>query len=164
MGTDGESGSERVERLLREARSAAVLVRLDASARTAAEAAAAIGCAVEQIAKSLIFKGAQSGAAILAIASGSIRVDEAKIAQAAGEPIAKADARFVREQTGYAIGGVAPIGHLRPPKAIFLDIGLSRLDPLWAAAGHPHIVFRSTYAELARLTQGRTIEMAGEMG
>ena len=99
------------------------IVHLAASARTAAEAAAAIGCTVAQIAKSLIFKGKTSGEHILVIASGAHRVDEARVAAAIGEPLGKADADFVRERTGYAIGAVAPIGHLRPPRHVLVELG-----------------------------------------
>jgi prolyl-tRNA editing enzyme YbaK/EbsC (Cys-tRNA(Pro) deacylase) len=154
-----ESGSERVLRLLREFGSQAELVRLEDSARTAIMAAEAIGCTVAQIAKSLIFKGANSGGHILVIASGAIRADERRVAEAIGEPIVKADAAFVRERTGYAIGGVAPIGHVHAPRAVLIDLGMARLDPIWAAAGHPHMVFRSTYPELVRMSGGRPIEI-----
>jgi prolyl-tRNA editing enzyme YbaK/EbsC (Cys-tRNA(Pro) deacylase) len=154
-----ESGTDRVQRLLREMGSAAELVRLADSARTAAMAAEAIGCTVAQIAKSLIFKGIDSGGHILVIASGAIRADERRVAETVGEPIAKADAAFVRERTGYAIGGVAPIGHIRAPQAVLIDSGMARLGPLWAAAGHPHMVFKSSYTELVRMTGGRPAEI-----
>ena len=126
------------------------------TARTSADAAAAIGCTVAQIAKSLVFKS-RSGKPVLVIASGANRVDESKIATALGEPIGKADASFVRDTTGYAIGGVAPIGHAMPPR-IFIDQDLRQHGVIWAAAGHPHAVFPSTAAELERLTQGAVIE------
>ena len=155
-----ESGSDRVLRLLRDAGCDSDVVRLESSARTAAEAAAAIGCTIAQIVKSLIFKGSESGAHILVLASGANRADEARVAKAIGEPIIKADAAFVRERTGYAIGGVAPIGHAQPPRHVLIDSALAHLDPLWAAAGHPHIVFRLTYADLLGLTGGRAMEIA----
>jgi prolyl-tRNA editing enzyme YbaK/EbsC (Cys-tRNA(Pro) deacylase) len=136
------------------------VVRFDASTRTAAEAAAAIGCTVAQIAKSLIFKGASSGGHVLVIASGINRANEAKVAAAIGEGIRKADADFVRERTGYVIGGVAPIGHDMRPKHVLIDASLADLDPLWAAAGHPHAVFRLSFAELVRLTGGAVAEIA----
>lgn len=126
-----------------------------ATARTSAEAAAAIGCRVAEIAKSLVFKAA-SGKPVLVIASGVNRVDERKIAAALGEPIGKADAAYVRDRTGYAIGGVAPIGHATPP-AIFLDEDLRQYQLIWAAAGHPHAVFPTSPGELERLTHGRVI-------
>lgn len=155
-----ESGPERVQRLLREAGCAAQVQRLDATARTAADAAAAIGCSIAQIAKSLIFKGVQSGRHILVIASGVNRVDETRVADAIGEAIAKADAQFVRERTGYAIGGVAPFGHATMPGHVVIDADLAALDPIWAAAGHPHSVVRLTYNELQRLTGGTVARIA----
>jgi prolyl-tRNA editing enzyme YbaK/EbsC (Cys-tRNA(Pro) deacylase) len=145
-----------VQELLRAAGSEARVRQLPVTARTAKEAAAAIGCTVAQIAKSLVFK-TRSGKPVLVIASGVNRIDEAKIAAALGEPIGKADASFVRDTTGYAIGGVAPIGHAMPPR-IFIDRDLRQHEILWAAAGHPHAVFPVTPAELERLTHGTVIE------
>ena len=147
--------AERVQALLREAGSAAVVKQFPVTARTAAEAAAAIGCTVAQIAKSLVFRAA-SGRPVLVIASGSNRVDERKIAVALGERIGKADAAYVRDTTGYAIGGVAPIGHATPPR-IFIDEDLRRHGTIWAAAGHPHAVFELTPAGLESLTGGTVI-------
>jgi prolyl-tRNA editing enzyme YbaK/EbsC (Cys-tRNA(Pro) deacylase) len=145
----------RVQDLLRAAGSAAKVKQFPVTARTAAEAAGAIGCTVAQIAKSLVFR-AKSGKPILVIASGVNRVDEKKIAAALGEPIGKADAAFVRDTTGYAIGGVAPIGHATPLR-IFIDEDLRGQTAIWAAAGHPHAVFQLTAAELERLTGGAVI-------
>ena len=149
--------AERVQELLRVAGSEARVRQLPVTARTAADAAAAIGCTVAQIAKSLVFKTG-SGKPVLVIASGVNRVDEAKITAALGEPIGKADAGFVRHSTGYAIGGVAPIGHDTPPR-IFIDRDLRQHATLWAAAGHPHAVFPLSPAELERLTRGAVIEI-----
>jgi len=149
--------AERVQELLRAEASEARVRQLPLTARTAADAAAAIGCTVAQIAKSLVFK-TRTGRPVLVIASGINRVDEAKIATALGEPIGKADAGFVRETTGYAIGGVAPIGHATQPR-IFIDQDLRRHATLWASAGHPHAVFPLSPAELERLTQGTVIEV-----
>jgi prolyl-tRNA editing enzyme YbaK/EbsC (Cys-tRNA(Pro) deacylase) len=132
--------------------------QLAGTARSAAEAAAAIGCTVAQIAKSLIFRAAD-GAPVLVIASGANRVDERKVAAALGQSIGKADADFVRTATGFAIGGVPPVGHATSLK-IFLDLDLRRHGTVWAAAGHPHAVFRTTAAELERLTRGAAIELA----
>lgn len=158
--TGPDSGPARVQRILREAGIATDVVHFDSSTRTAAEAAAAIGCSVAQIAKSLIFKGASSGAHILVMASGINRANEAKVARSIGEGIKKADAAFVRERTGYVIGGVSPIGHETRPKHILIDASLAGLDPLWAAAGHPHAVFRLTFADLVKLTGGTVAEIA----
>ena len=120
-------------------------------ARTAADAALAVGCEVDQIAKSIIFKGEQSGEAILFLTAGGNQVDPAKAAEIAGEPLGKADAALVRAQTGFAIGGVSPVGHLTPIRA-FLDPRLDSFDVVWAAAGTPHHVFPIAPADLERLT------------
>ena len=135
------------------------VLEFDASTRTAADAAAAIGCEVAQIAKSLIFRGANSGGAVLIIASGVDRVDEKKAALAAGEPIVRADADFVREATGFAIGGVPPVGHKTKP-VVLIEESLMQLDEIWAAAGTPNAVFRLTPADLVELTGGRTVAVA----
>jgi prolyl-tRNA editing enzyme YbaK/EbsC (Cys-tRNA(Pro) deacylase) len=124
------------------------------STRTAEEAAAAIGCTVAQIAKSLIFRTAETDRPVLVVASGANRVDEKKVAQAIGEKIARADADFVRVKTGYSIGGVPPVGHLSPP-IVLLDKDLLNFDSIWAAAGTPNAVFRLTPAQLLDLTQGK---------
>ncbi len=121
--------------------------------RTAVEAANAVGCDVAQIIKSLVFRRA-SGAAVLVVASGGNRVDEKKVEMLLGEPIGKADAAFVREQTGFAIGGVPPVGH-REALDIFIDEDLLALGEIWAAAGTPNAVFRLPAADLAALTGGR---------
>jgi prolyl-tRNA editing enzyme YbaK/EbsC (Cys-tRNA(Pro) deacylase) len=133
------------------------VVMVPASARTAAEAAAAIGCTVAQIAKSLVFRAA-SGRAVLVVASGAHRVDEALVAAAVGEPIGRADPEFVRAETGYAIGGVPPLGHARPPLAL-VDEALLAHAEVWAAAGHPRAVFRATPQELVAMTGGRVVRV-----
>ena len=115
-------------------------IRETALARTAQDAADALGCAVDQIAKSIIFRGDDTGEAILFLAAGGNRVDPAKAAALAGEQLGKADAALVRAQTGFAIGGVSPVGHLTPIRA-FLDPRLQEFEIVWAAAGTPHHVF-----------------------
>ncbi len=135
------------------------VIELPDSTRTSAEAAAAVGCAVEQIAKSLVFRGKQSGAAILVIASGGNRVDEKKLKALAGENISKPDADFVREATGFVIGGVPPLGHAQPLRT-FIDRDLWRYDEIWGAAGHPNAVFRLTPDELAAMTGGAVADLA----
>ena len=132
------------------------VLEFDASTRTAADAAAAIGCEVAEIAKSLIFHGRTSGRAVLIIASGVDRVDEKKAAAAVGEPIARADADFVREATGFSIGGVPPVGHKTPPIAL-IDESLMAFAEIWAAAGTPNAVFRLTPADLVEMTGGRAV-------
>lgn len=148
----------RVQSLLRDAGSAATVTQFAATARSAAEAAAAIGCTVAQIAKSIVFRAAD-GRAVLVVASGANRVNEKAVAAALGQAIGKADADFVRAKTGYVIGGVSPIGHAEPPH-VFLDADLVALDPIWAAAGHPHAVFRTSFNELKRLTGGVVLKIS----
>ena len=132
------------------------VVEMPDSTRSAADAAAACGCTVAQIAKSIVFRAKGSDRAVLVITSGANRVDEAKVAAALDETLGKADADFVRAKTGFAIGGVPPIGH-REPSAIFIDADLEAHDVIWAAAGTPRCVFRLTPAELVAMTGGRVI-------
>ncbi|MBB96333.1 MAG: aminoacyl-tRNA deacylase [Rhodobacteraceae bacterium] len=120
-------------------------------ARTAVDAANALGVEVDQIAKSIIFRGDSSGTALLFLTAGGNQVDVAKAAELAGEPLGKADAALVRAQTGFAIGGVSPVGHLSPIRA-WLDPRLMEFEQVWAAAGTPHHVFPATPAELQDLT------------
>ena len=129
------------------------------TARTAAEAAAAVGCEVGQIAKSLVFKGRVSGRAVLVIAAGSNRVDTAKVEALVGEPLERPDADFVRAETGFAIGGIPPLGHDRP-LLTFIDEALRRYPAIWAAAGHPNAVFPLTPEELERMTGGTVAKTA----
>ena len=135
------------------------VLELEASTRTAAEAAAAIGCTVPQIAKSLIFRATPSGRSVLVIASGASRVDEKRVAAVIGEAIARADADFVRRATGFAIGGVPPVAHATPP-VVLIDEGLRTFDVIWAAAGTPNAVFRLTPDDLVTLTGGRIAAVA----
>lgn len=137
----------------------AEIKEFDASTRTSAEAAAAIGCDVAQIAKSLLFRARTSDRPVLVIASGVNRVDEKRVAAELGEKIARADADFVREKTGFAIGGVPPVGHAVAP-ATFIDRDLLQYPEIWAAAGTPHAVFRLTPAELVAITGGRVVALA----
>ena len=134
------------------------VVEFDASTRTSEDAAAAIGCTVAEIAKSLVFKAA-SGRPVLVIASGTNRVDEKKVRAVLGEKIARADADFVREATGYAIGGVPPLGHATAP-VVLIDGDLETFETIWAAAGTPNAVFRLTPADLVRLTGGQVADVA----
>jgi prolyl-tRNA editing enzyme YbaK/EbsC (Cys-tRNA(Pro) deacylase) len=134
-------------------------VDLGLSARTAADAAAAVGCRVDQIVKSLVFRLRGSGRPLLVVTSGAHRVDEAKVAAVVGEPLERADAAFVRAETGFAIGGVAPIGHAKPMLTL-VDEHLLNFAEIWAAAGHPNVVFRLTPAELVTMTQGRVVAVS----
>ncbi|GIV74104.1 MAG: cys-tRNA(pro)/cys-tRNA(cys) deacylase [Caldilinea sp.] len=129
------------------------VIEFAASTRTSAEAAAAVGCTVEQIAKSVVFIGKASGQPLLVIASGGNRVDEKKVQALVGEKITRADADFVRAQTGFVIGGVPPLGHDRPLRT-FIDADLLAYAEIWAAAGHPNAVFRLTPDELVQMTSG----------
>jgi prolyl-tRNA editing enzyme YbaK/EbsC (Cys-tRNA(Pro) deacylase) len=126
--------------------------------RTAAEAAEQIGCGVGQIAKSLVFRAEPSGRPVLVIASGGNRVKEALVEALLGERLARADAAYVRERTGFAIGGVAPLGHAEPP-VVFIDRDLLRYAEIWAAAGSPFAVFPLSPADLVRLTGGQVIDL-----
>lgn len=135
------------------------VVELPDTTRTALEAAQAIGCDVDQIVKSLIFKARQSGRPVLVIASGSNRVNEKRIGQLLGEKIGKADADFVREKTGYVIGGVPPLAHETPPQT-FIDEALLEHDEIWAAAGTPFAVFRLTPTDLLQITNGRVTSIS----
>src|SRR5690349_679647 len=132
------------------------VVEMPDTTRSAAEAAQAIGCSVEQIAKSLIFKSKQTQRPILVIASGPNRVNEKRIGELLGEPIEKADADFVRQKTGFAIGGVPPVGHIEKPE-VFIDEDLLQYKEIWAAAGTPHAVFRLLPGDLVKMTAGRVV-------
>jgi len=148
------AAARRVQSAL-EAHGLAVTIReFPTSTRTAAEAAASIGCTVAQIAKSLVFRGERTGRAVLVVASGANRVNEERLAAIVREPVGRADAAFVRERTGYAIGGVPPVAHAEPP-AVIIDEDLLELEEIWAAAGTPNAVFRLTPAELVSITAGR---------
>ena len=129
------------------------VVELPGSTRTALEAAQAVGCQVGQIVKSLIFKAKRSQRPILVIASGQNRVDERLVEALIGEPLGKADADFVRERTGFVIGGVPPVGHTERPET-YIDEDLLQFDEIWAAAGTPHAVFRLTPTDLVQMTGG----------
>ncbi|QDL92748.1 YbaK/EbsC family protein [Paroceanicella profunda] len=126
------------------------LREMDASTRTAAEAAAACGCAVNQIVKSLIFAGGD-GTLVLLLVAGGNRVDPEIASRACGTELGRADAAEVRARTGFAIGGVSPIGHLEAPR-VFMDPTLLGFDTVWAAAGSPNAVFRVSPAVLAEAT------------
>jgi prolyl-tRNA editing enzyme YbaK/EbsC (Cys-tRNA(Pro) deacylase) len=126
--------------------------------RSAKEAAAAIGCSVDQIAKSLIFKTSTTHQALLVIASGPNRVNEGRLGELAGEAIEKADADFAQQTTGFAIGGIPPLGHLMAIKT-YIDQDLLKLNEIWAAAGNPNAVFRLTPLELLAMTHGEVISI-----
>ena len=134
------------------------VVELPGSTRTAQEAAQAIGCRVEQIAKSLVFQGKTTHRPVLVVASGANRVNEKMLRDLLSEPVKKADAEFVREHTGFAIGGVPPAG-LSQFMEIFIDEDLLKYEEIWAAAGTPHAVFKLTAADLLKITEGRVVKI-----
>ena len=150
------ASAQRVQDRLAEIGFANRVIEMPDSTRSAADAAEAVGCTVAQIAKSILFRAARTGRPVLVIASGVNRVDEARVGEALGEPLAKADAEFVRAGTGFAIGGVPPIGHGGPVE-IFIDEDLLQHSEIWAAAGTPRCVFRLTPDDLVRMTGGRVI-------
>ena len=133
-------------------------MELPESTRSAAEAAKAVGCTVAQIAKSLIFEMVKSHRPVLVITSGSNRVDEARVGELIGEPIHKADADFVRQRTGYAIGGVPPLGHLEPIET-YIDADLLENERIWAAAGAPRAVFELSPTELVEMSGGKVVDI-----
>ena len=135
------------------------IVDLGLSARTAADAAGAVGCRVDQIAKSLVFRLRESGRPLLVVASGAHRVNETRVAAIVGEALDRADADFVRAETGFTIGGVAPVGHLKPVVTV-IDEHLLTFEQIWAAAGHPNMVFRLRPADLVTMTGGRVTAVA----
>jgi len=137
--------------LLQQAGIQSQVVEFEQPVRTSADAAAAIGCSVAEIAKSIVFRGRVSGSAVMVVASGDNRVSEAKVAALVGQALGRADADFVRAATGYAIGGVAPFGHVQPCQ-VLLDEDLQRFAVVWAAAGTPYSVFPLSPAQLQQLT------------
>jgi prolyl-tRNA editing enzyme YbaK/EbsC (Cys-tRNA(Pro) deacylase) len=151
-------GAQKVQDILKARGFANMVVELQATTRTSAEAAQAVGCRVEQIAKSIVFQGKQTHRPVLVIASGPNRVNEKRIEEFISEPLGKADADYVREKTGFVIGGVAPIGHLEKLE-IFIDEDLLQYGKIWAAAGSPNAVFQLTPSDLVKMTGGRVISI-----
>lgn len=141
----------RVRRALEAAGMRAAIREMPGETRTAAQAADAAGCALDQIAKSIILRGQDSGAALLFLTAGGNRVDDRKASAMAGEPLGKADAALIRAQTGFAIGGVAPVGHLNPIRA-WIDPRLLEFREVWAAAGTPRHIFPIAPDDLQRLS------------
>jgi prolyl-tRNA editing enzyme YbaK/EbsC (Cys-tRNA(Pro) deacylase) len=150
-GSDADGSVARVRDALLAAGHEDTIETFPGGTRTAEDAAAAVGCTVAQIAKSMIFRAGDRPT--LVVTSGANRVDPDKAAAALGTALSRADGRWVREMTGFAIGGIAPVGHLTPP-LVLIDEDLMALDPVWAAAGSPRHIFRTTAPELLRLTGG----------
>jgi len=147
------ASAQRVQDALAAAGTGARVVELPVAARTSQQAADALGVEVGQIAKSLIFRAVPSGRAVLVIAAGDRRVDEARISALLGEAIERATPDFVRAHSSFAIGGVAPLAHAQP-MTTFIDASLRRFGVVWAAGGTPHCVFPIAPAELVRVSGG----------
>jgi prolyl-tRNA editing enzyme YbaK/EbsC (Cys-tRNA(Pro) deacylase) len=150
--------AQKIQNLLTEIGYNLTVIEHAESTRTAQEAADRAGCLLGQIVKSLIFKGRNSGKPILVLTSGANRVDEKRVAAYAGEPVVRADADFVRAVTGFAIGGVPPLGHTQPMET-YLDQDLLQYADIWAAAGTPNAIFELTPAQLQTMTGGRLVEV-----
>jgi prolyl-tRNA editing enzyme YbaK/EbsC (Cys-tRNA(Pro) deacylase) len=147
------ASAQKVQDAIRARGLALEVIELSVPVKTAADAAREVKCEVAQIVKSLIFRASRTDRGVLVLTSGINRVNEARIAELLGEPIERANPDFVRERTGFAIGGVPPLGHATP-FAIFIDEDLLRLDSLWAAAGHPNSLFQLSPSDLTRLAPG----------
>jgi len=158
MSSKISSSARKVQEALIEYGITSQVVEMPQSTRTADDAARTAGCQVGQIVKSLIFKGKNTQQPILVATSGANRVNEKKIANIISEPLAKADAEFVREITGFAIGGVPPVAHTQQIQ-VFIDEDLLQYDEIWAAAGTPKAIFKLTPAELQKITSGRVISV-----
>lgn len=149
-----KNSAQRIQDTLHEHKLGIQVIEFKETTRTSQEAANAIGCDVGQIAKTLIFKGKSSGKPFCIIASGKNRVDEKKIVQVFGEEIEKPDAEFVLKHTGFAIGGVPPIGYELETKPL-IDEDIMKYSEIWAAAGTPNSVFRLSPDDLLQITHGR---------
>jgi prolyl-tRNA editing enzyme YbaK/EbsC (Cys-tRNA(Pro) deacylase) len=134
------------------------VLELPSSTRTAVEAARAVGCDVGQIVKSLVFRGVHSGSPVLLLVSGSNRVNEQAVAGVLGEPIGKADADFVRQHTGFVIGGVPPVGHSQKLRTL-VDEDLLQYDQIWAAAGTPNALFQLRAQDLLKISAGQVCKI-----
>ena len=159
MSNELKSSSLKVQAFLSRHGQTFVVQEMPSSTRTASDAAAAIGCTIAQIAKSLIFKHGDTGEPVLVVASGVNMVCADKVKQATGIVLTKADASFVREKVGYAIGGVPPVAH-HSSVLTLLDNDLRQYAEIWAAAGTPHSVFKLDPQALGELTQGQWVDLA----
>lgn len=152
--------AQSVQEALHKAGLSCKVVELSSSARTASDAAISVGCDIAQIVKSLIFKTKETEKPVLVLTSGSNRVDEKRIEVQLGESIVKADANFTRDVTGFAIGGIPPIGHKTPIDLIYIDEDLMALDDVWAAAGTPNAIFCLKSKDLLDVTKGTVVSVA----
>ena len=158
MGTELSASAQKIQEALTALGLPCQVVELPASTRTAQEAAQAIGCTVAQIVKSLIFRGTRTGKPFLVLASGVNRVNEKRLSEMTGEPIGKADADFVRQHTGFAIGGIPPVGHPTPIET-YIDADLLQYQEIWAAAGTPRAVFRLIPQDLQKMNHGSIVSI-----
>ncbi len=153
-----KTSARKVQDALDAAGLACEVVEMPNTTRTASEAAAAAGCKVGQIVKSLVFRGTRSHKPYMVVASGANRVNEKILADQVGEPVEMPDADFVRDKTGFAIGGVPPLGHAEPLQT-YIDRDLLQYEEIWAAAGTPNAVFKLTPADLQAITGGSVIKV-----
>ena len=154
-----QQSAQRVQEFLDQSGLTLTVIELPRATRTAPEAAESVGCTVSQIAKSIVFKDKTNRKPILVIAAGSNRVDTRKIEKAAHIKIGRADGNYVKEQVGYAIGGVPPAGHQQQLQT-FLDPDLRKHTEIWAAAGTPHALFKLSPHDLERLTNGTWLDLS----
>ncbi|EEX34414.1 MULTISPECIES: YbaK/EbsC family protein [Vibrio] len=159
MSKELKSSSLKVQEFLSRNGQDFVVQEMPSSTRTASDAAESIGCTVSQIAKSVIFKHGETGEPVLVVASGANMVCADKVKEATGIVLTKADASFVREKVGYAIGGVPPVAHHSSVHTI-LDNDLNQYSEIWAAAGTPNSVFKLNPQKLGQLTQGQWVDLA----
>lgn len=148
---------KRVRGALEAAGLSAEILEMDESTRTAEDAARAAGCEIDQIVKSVIFRGDSDGHVVLFLTAGGNRVDAGKASAVAGTPLGKADAKLIRAETGFAIGGVSPIGHVNPVRA-FMDPRLLEFEVVWAAAGTPRHIFAADPTEIQRISGAQVAE------
>lgn len=158
MNTSLSPSAQKIQQLLHSLGYHYTVIEHTESTRTAQEAADRVGCELGQIVKSLIFRGKTSDKPILVLTSGANRVDETLISQYAGEPIGRADPDFVRAVTGFAIGGIPPIGHIQKMET-YLDEDFLQYSVIWAAAGTPNAVFEMKTADLQKMTDGKTVKV-----
>ena len=156
MSIELSASAQRVQAELRRLGIDCQVTEMDNSTRSAGDAAQAVGCSVAQIAKSLVFKRLTTQSAVLVITSGVNRVNESKLVEIVSEPIGMADADFVRVKTGFAIGGVPPVGHSHPLE-VYIDEDLMQFTDIWAAAGTPRAVFNLTPDQLIQMTKGKVV-------
>jgi prolyl-tRNA editing enzyme YbaK/EbsC (Cys-tRNA(Pro) deacylase) len=152
------SSAQKIQTILNDLAPNFKVIEFSESTRTAQEAADRVGCQLGQIVKSMIFKGQETNKAILVLTSGSNRVDEERISQYSGEAIIRADPEFVRTKTGFAIGGVPPVGHNQPMET-YIDEDLMNFTDVWAAAGTPNAVFNLLSTDLVRISHGKVISV-----